>query len=368
MRSLGKDGGRRGSLTLASTRLAFACVLLVLPGCTEGLTAQPAAPGRTAPGWAHGSARPVIESNYTTLDGNPGDPWVLRDPLNPSQYVMYYGAAKGDFSKDELIRIFRATSNDGVVWTRSQVPVLEPTPGAWDATNVETPTVAVLPDKTFRMYYSGDRDPHANTFEIGFAASRDGQTWVKSEHNPVLRRGDKGQFDSLAALDSSVLMKDGQYWMWYVGISDVYQAAIGLAKSADGIRWEKRGLVLQMDVERKSADGGVTEPHVIWNGQVFEMFYVPLGPEGKVLGPIRRATSRDGEHWTKDAEPVLRQGTGAHWTRTSVSSPSVLLENGAYSMWYAGIDTDFARYINAGIGYATKPALRPIHSTNPRQP
>ena len=336
----------------------FVGVVIIASAFAQILIAQDAAPGRTAAGWAHASNNPVLESNYTTLDGNPGDPWVMRDPENPSQYLMYYGAATGDFS-DELIRIFRATSVDGITWARSDSPVLVPTSGAWDATNVETPTVVVLPDKSFRMYYAGDRDPHAHAFDIGMATSRDGKTWEKSNQNPLLRRGKKGQFDSLAAFDPSVLLKDGRYWMWYAGISDIYQCAIGLATSTDGLTWEKHGLVLELDQERKHEDdAGITEPHVIWNGKDFEMFYVPLGPEGKVLGPIYRATSRDGKHWTKHREPILAQGTGPHWTRTSVSSPSVLLENGSYLMWYAGIDTDFTSYINAGFGHATKPAIR----------
>ncbi|MBI5824572.1 MAG: hypothetical protein HZB18_11130 [Chloroflexi bacterium] len=333
-------------LTLA---LAF-----FLTACLSSSGDATPAPGRTGDGWVHGSTQPVLESNQTTLDGIPADPSVIKDPAGGSGYVMYYGAARGDFS-DPLIRIFRATSQDGMQWTRSDRPVLEPTAGAWDSTNAETPCVIILPDKSLRMYYSGALDPEDERFQIGFAFSEDGITWTKPANNPVITRGTPGSFDSYSAMDPSVVLKDDTYYMWYMGISDAFKTAIGLAKSPDGIQWTKVGLVLELDSERRDPnDLGVTNPNVIWNGESFEMFYTLLGPDA-TAGPIFHAVSDDGEHWKKDAEPVLERGAGGHWTASGVSSPTVLLEKDKYLMWYAGMYTDGKSFLEGGIGYLMKP-------------
>lgn len=348
---------------------ALVLLMLGLYGIYSGtLSAETPAPGSTATGWVHASARPILESNQTTLDGIPGDPSVIKDPAGSTGYVMYYGAAKGDFS-DPLIRIFRATSKDGMQWIRSDRPVLEPTSGAWDTTNTETPCVIVLPDKSLRMYYSGAVNPQDERFQIGFATSKDGITWTKPANNPVIVRGASGSFDSYSAMDPSVVLKGGTYYMWYMGISDTLKTAIGLAKSPDGIRWTKMGPVLNLDAERQDPnDLGVTNPNAIWNGNAFEIFYTLLGPDGTTAGPIFHAVSTDGEHWNKDAEPVLGRGNGGHWTTKGVSSPSVLIDKDKLSMWYAGMHTDGKSFLDAGIGYLSKPLISTSQSPKPSAP
>ena len=75
--------------------------------------------------------------------------------------------------------------------------------------------------------------------------------------------------------------------MWYAGMSGDLKIAIGLAKSKDGILWNKKGKVLELDAEREGRkEIGIIEDHVIWNGSGFEMFYVVLQDKGQVLGPI----------------------------------------------------------------------------------
>ncbi len=142
--------------------------------------------------------------------------------------------------------------------------------------------------------------------------------------------------------------------MWYAGISSTLQVQIGLATSADGIRWRKQGRVLQLDIERRNADdAGVTEPHVLWNGQAFEMWYAVLQHEGKVVGPIWHAVSADGKRWQKDPAPLLDLGEANQWTGQGVAAPSVLLEAGVYRLWYVGTHTDYESFLELGIGYMT---------------
>jgi predicted GH43/DUF377 family glycosyl hydrolase len=98
------------------------------------------------------------------------------------------------------------------------------------------------------------------------------------------------------------------------------------------------------------------------------MFYTLLGGDGTTAGPIFHAVSDDGEHWKKDVEPVLGRGTGGHWTSRTVSSPSVLVEGNKLLMWYAGMHTDGKSFLDAGIGYLSKPLIGTSQSPKPPAP
>lgn len=305
-------------------------------------------------GWITHPQNPVFKFDTSLLDGFPGDPWVIKDG---GTYVMYYGAIKGDFTDTNTVRIFRVTSQDGISWKRNSAPLVSPgSSGSWDSVKIETPSIVKLSDGTYRMYYAGSNVPNAeNGFQMGFAASRDGANWEKYSGNPVLKLGEKGSFDELSIFEPSVLIKDGEYWMWYSGMSGKLQVSFGLAKSNDGVVWEKRGEVMKLDVEREGRnEAGLLEEHVIWSGSEFEMFYAVLQDEGKVLGPIWHATSNDGITWIKDSGPILRRGDEHSWTGQGIGSPSVLVEDDKYRMWYSGTHTDGKTFFEIGNGVAEK--------------
>jgi len=322
-------------------------------------SASEAAVGRNKPtqvqsSWTPYANNPIFKSNTSLLDGFPNDPWVIKDG---GTYVMYYGATKGDFSDTNTVRIFRATSNDGINWQRNSVPILLPgLSGSWDSVKVETPSIIKLPDGTYRMYFAGSNIPDSEAgFQMGYATSPDGIVWTKYPGNPVLELGVTGSFDEVTIGEPSVLIKDGKYWMWYAGMSAGLKIAIDLAQSDDGIVWTKNGKVLELDVEREGRNEvGITEDHVIWNGSAFEIFYAVLQDGGQVLGPIWHATSSDGIAWVKDSGPILRRGSTNSWTGQGIASPSVLLEMTKYRMWYSGTHTDGRTFFELGIGVAEK--------------
>ena len=301
------------------------------------------------------SPGPVFTSDPSLLDGYPNDPWVMMDG---STYVMYYGATIGDFSDTNTVRIFRAASGDGINWTRDSIPRLSPgAEGSWDSVKVERPSAMKLPDSTYRMYYAGSNVRDAeNGFQIGLATSDDGAGWSTYPGNPVLPFGEIGSFDDASISGACVLVKDGEYWMWYVGMSGGdSRMSIGHARSQDGIVWEKKGQVLQLDVEAEGLNEvGVSDSHVIWNGTEFEMFYAVLQNDGHVPGPIWHAASGDGVSWIKDSGPILRRGAVDSWTGQGMGSPRVLLEGDTYRMWYSGTQTDWTTSFQTAIGVAEK--------------
>ena len=112
-----------------------------------------------------------------------------------------------------------ATSSDGIHWTLSDEPVLQPGSGrAFDLNFV--PCSAIIKTVSgYEMWYGGFRSATSNKpamGSIGYATSPDGITWEKYEINPVLTRAfaATGTFGD-AFIEPTVLFDGKQYRMWF---------------------------------------------------------------------------------------------------------------------------------------------------------
>lgn len=317
------------------------------PDASVGLDAQ------VTCNWVLNNA-PVLPQLPTALDGIPGDPIVIRDG---DQYVMFYGAVRGDFSDQETVRIFRATSVDGVTWQRPSTAVLVPgAAGQWDAAAIETPSVVKGPDGIYRLYYAGTFTTQLeDNYQIGLATSSDGITWTKHAQNPVVRLGASGSFDDFSIVDSAVHYdaRSGEYQLWYSAISSQLRISIGRAVSSDGIAWQKQGVALELDIERqRPTDYGIMGPSVAFDGTRYEMVYsflADLGNDRAGSPSIWHATSEDGLTWRKSPTPIIVNGA-LPWAATEVAAPTLLLEDGRARVWFSGTHTDYTSFYETGIG------------------
>jgi predicted GH43/DUF377 family glycosyl hydrolase len=89
-------------------------------------------------------------------------------------YYLYYQVASPN------TRIMLATSSDLLTWTRIGVAVDKGSTGQFDATAVADPMVRLLANGSFEMYYCGvGALPGLEARGIGRATSSDGVTWTK---------------------------------------------------------------------------------------------------------------------------------------------------------------------------------------------
>ena len=79
---------------------------------------------------------------------------------------------------------------------------------------------------------------------------------------------------------------------------------------------------------------GVSQPKVLIENGVFEMFYTAQG--SAYSGYIGRAYSNDGINWTTYNNPVLSPGLPGSWDETAVSAATVIKETDGYKMYYHG--------------------------------
>ena len=89
----------------------------------------------------------------------------------------------------------------------------------------------------FYMYYLGQ--DRARRQRLGVARSRDGIRWEKLRANPILEMGEAGRFRRSGLGEPAVWQSHGFYWMLYTGRDRTRTGALGLARSTDGVRLDE---------------------------------------------------------------------------------------------------------------------------------
>jgi hypothetical protein len=174
------------------------------------------------------------------------------------------------------LRIGRAVSRDGVAWQRTEGPfrgaVLDAgAEGEPDASGVGWPQVLRLRGDLWRMYY------HSISPKLGFvvlaAESTDGgRNWQRL--GVVFRGGGPDDFDPDGASTRHVFWHAGRFHMLYEGWRGD-RIGIGLARSADGLAWER----VRGSDERGSVLAPTASGSGLWDcGAVGTPWFVDTGP------------------------------------------------------------------------------------------
>ncbi len=150
--------------------------------------------------------------------------------------VFYY------YQTGSTPQIALARSADGRNFRRETGLVLGLGPyGSWDERGVADPYV-VRVDSRLYLYYTGmDR---AWRQRLGVAVSDDGITWSKLRSSPILELGEYGSYDARGLGEPAVWAGYGSYWMLYTGRDRAEMRRLLLARSSDGVRWQKQSLVI----------------------------------------------------------------------------------------------------------------------------
>lgn len=212
------------------------------------------------------------------------------------------------------------------------------------------------PDKY--LYYTGWNTsttvPYRNS--IGLALSKDGgKTFCRVYDGPILDR--TAREPHLCAVPC-VLIEDGRWRMWYLSgmgwevFNDKPEPRyhIKYAESADGIDWDRKGVVC-IDFESK-AEAGIVRPSIIKEAGVYRMWYSYRGLENYRTDKsnsyrIGYAESPDGIAWTRKDEDLGLDVSPSGWDSEMVAYPCVFAHRQKKYMFYNG--NGFGR---SGLGYA----------------
>jgi hypothetical protein len=314
-------------------RRAFLAAPILLAGCGRysdfTLPAQSGGNLKATYGWEP-LARPVL---------GPGAEGDSHDALNPSVVGrdMFYSGFDG-----QTWRTLHAHSGDGRHWDKLGV-VLAPDPKTWEGSYIAANGSALsYGNQLWYWYVAGPREVP----RIGLA-----RDWRK-EPAPVLETGPRGAWDERGVADPYVLRIEPYFYVYYLGQDRARRQRLGVARSRDGIRWDKlrTNPLLELGDEGAFDENGLGEP-AVWIARGFYwMLYT-----GRDVHEYRRlglARSTDGVHWKKLA--AVFAGTEA-WNSKVICDPSV---DERLGVWFGG--GDVARpdeNIHGQIGYAT---LRPV--------
>jgi len=241
-------------------------------------------------------------------------------------------------------------------WTDGPVnPVIPPpNPGAWDGHRY---TAAVLEvDGTYHLYYLGQLSSSSeiDDVQIGHATSPDGYPpWTIDPANPVIARGDPGEWDDVGAGGGGVIHDGSLFWYWYGG-ADGQTTRVGYATSGNGSLWTKHGPVIGLEAGPPGSwyDWGMVPGTVIVRDGLYQMWFFAA----RTVGPddydwrVGYAWSEDGMNWNMLPDPVLGPRPGHD--RMVVLGLNVVFDGSGYHMWYL---TDESTPGAVNIAYAVSP-------------
>ncbi len=190
-------------------------------------------------------------------------------------------------------------------------------------------------------------------YRIGYATSPDGITWTKVQGTAgagsVLGLGAPGELDACGVAHPHVIKEESLYRMWYEGY-DGSTWRIFYATSTDGINWTRQGLAIDVGANGAPDAVSVRNPVVIMRNGQYELWYQGRGttaPHHHIL----RATSPDGITWTKvQGQVTLRPPDDTLDNDESILVDSIIVRSGgACQVFYAKQNTKIEPVANGSV-------------------
>jgi predicted GH43/DUF377 family glycosyl hydrolase len=193
---------------------------------------------------------------------------LAPDPLaGEGDYIAANGSAlfgDGGFhywyqaGPKEMPRLGLAHSSDGRRWRKERFPVIGYGPrGSWDERGLADPYAIKVGGYLYLFYLGEDR---ARRQRLGVARSLDGVEWQKLRSSPILELGKYGSFDEMGLGEPAVWIAHGYYWMLYTGRDARQDRRLGMARSTDGVHWEKLPAVFPGEPGMGQAARSATPP------------------------------------------------------------------------------------------------------------
>lgn len=222
---------------------------------------------------------------------------------------------------------------------------------------VDVPCVYMHDGRYWLLFIAFDGQGYRNRL----ATSTDLYTW-RRHPGEVLPWGPAGAWDHVNCSGTWILRDNalegppvpvrarGSYWMVYHAFPRLgYEAgpgAIGLARSADLLHWERAEQpALRPEDGAAWERGGLYKGCLVEHAGTYHLFYNAKDEADPWQESIGLATSSDLVHWTRSpANPLLRPCPEPAWRRRFVADPCVLrLSDGRWLMAFYAYDGTAAR-------------------------
>lgn len=302
-----------------------------------------------------------IGDRFTKLPKNPvlsptaGD-WDRLDVADPfvlvtADSVMLFYA--GD-NNDQYRIGYAVQDRSGWFWIK-RGKFFSGSGNDWDTYHQIAPIV-FMQGGFWQLYYNGNDSDDETTFKWGYSEKVGAGNWYFPRKTPVMEI-DSTAWDFSGNVYGDIIysFEEKKYRMWYTGFQGPL-ASIGMAESVDGIRWQKVG---RQPVLANLP--GIISPEVIYNGEMYRMYYVQLQLEGtRKITRIVSAESRDGISWGTSKEilsPTVK------WEKRQLMRPNISYFEGRVYLYYCAGGGDWqigAAYTEATFEEKGKWISKPI--------
>lgn len=149
-------------------------------------------------------------------------------------YYMWYSGFREHTDEHGCIGLATAPAPEGPWRKYEGNPVLcEGHPGSWNCFGIQE-VVVMYQGNLFHMWYIGQPiEGNLYIAEIGYAYSHDGIDWIESTHNPILSRGEDGEWDAANVSEPFMFIEGDNLYLFYTGyhfeVSRFTSGGIGLA-------------------------------------------------------------------------------------------------------------------------------------------
>ncbi len=276
---------------------------------------------------------PLLTFNSANFHFSTGS--ALKFDMNFRSIVRekLYHAFEETYGADSVWFISKRSSKDGLTFQKRGSSLLQRGPeGSFDRYGQADPTVIMEGPNDWKMWFDA-LDSQRKWSSIGYATSKDGETWVK--HGPVLDKGNILDWDGKSIHHPVCIKWKGLYYMFYSGssVNDPHIVKnIGVAISTDGVHFFKFS-ENPIVVTGSDWDRNYVRPSrpVLING-VWYMFY--WGYNG-IERSIGIATSQDLLHWTKQGKLFGSCFTEDSSPFNNPTASDVMIRNNKIQLWYS---------------------------------
>lgn len=238
-------------------------------------------------------------------------------------------------------------SDDGIHW-EDPIVTLECDPSTGE-NNLNRNCVIPSPDGNgYLMWFTSQlwKDGEGRSW-IGVARSDDGIHFERFSKTPVLVP--ERDHEKNSVMNPFVMYEGGKFRMWYAAGETYEPNVICYAESSDGIHWIKdaRNPIFTCAPQNEYEQNRIGAVQILPEGDGYLMFYI--GYRDVHTACICAARSKDGiTNWYRVPENPLVTPTPGTWDEDSCYKPAVIKEeNGIYHVWYNG-----RRKHEEYIGYA----------------
>ncbi|MCU4975457.1 hypothetical protein OB955_22465 [Halobacteria archaeon AArc-m2/3/4] len=291
-------------------------------------------------------------------------PTVYQIPGDETWYMSFVG-----FNGDGY-QSFVAESDDLVNWSNPRLAFGFGPEGAFDhggvtlgaylyeSYDIDAPRRMKRHDGSFWSLYGAY--PRQGEYETrpgseGLAKSNDGITWERAKDDPILsvHQDDCGEWEQSCIYQPWLLEHDGHYYDFYNAANGSVEKT-GLATSEDLRSWDRYedNPVVDTGPEGSFNEQFSSDPKVYWDEDHWVMFFFGVGRDG---AHIMLAFSRNLHNWTVNPDPIYEAGGHPHDLDERFAHKTSLVyepDEGIYYLFYNAVGNR-----GRGIGLLTSEPL-----------